>query len=105
MAWPIWLAKLKTPSRTATTRSRRCLVSQRRPSLIWVRTVSLVLVFFWDLGRVATSAAEPRAEERLPHRQADLLAAVGLRQEFGRHQGGEDRLGGVAEDDLGAAKA
>ena len=37
MAWPIWLAKLYTPSRTATTRSRRWPASQRSPSAIWVR--------------------------------------------------------------------
>ena len=48
-------------------------------------------------------AAGRRPEERLADGQADLLAAVGLRQEFGRDQGGEHRLGGVTEDHLGAA--
>ena len=55
-------------------------------------------------GRGEQQAAGRRPEERLSHGQADLLAAVGLGQEFGRHQGGEHRLRGVAEDDFGAAE-
>ena len=55
-------------------------------------------------GHGEQQAAGRRAKERLAHGQADLLAAVGLGQEFGRHQGGEHRLGGVAEDDFGAAE-
>src|ERR1700719_1570886 len=55
-------------------------------------------------GRGEQQAADRRAEERLPHGQAHLLAAVGLGQEFGGDQGGQDRLGGVAEDDFGAAQ-
>ena len=55
-------------------------------------------------GRGEQQAAGRRAEERLPHSEADLLAAVGPGQQFGRDQGGEHRLGGVAEDDLGAAE-
>ena len=55
-------------------------------------------------GRGEQQAAGRRAEERLADGQADLLAAVGLGQEFGRDQRGEHRLGGVAEDDLGAAQ-
>ena len=49
-------------------------------------------------------AAGLRAEERLAHGQADLLAAVGPGQEIGRDKGGEHRLGRVAEDDFGAAE-
>ena len=55
-------------------------------------------------GRGEQQAAGRRTEERLAHGQADLLAAVGPGQEFGWHQGGQHRLGGVAEDDFGAAE-
>jgi hypothetical protein len=55
-------------------------------------------------GRGEQQAAGRRPEERLPHGQADLLAAVGPGQKLGRYQGRQHRLGGVAEDDLGAAE-
>ena len=78
-AWPIWLPKLKTPRRTATTRSRRCRYSQRSPSAIWTRIAGLgwpvsVLV----LGNLASSAAEP-ANEAVSRPNGSAAAAANSR--------------------------
>ena len=78
-AWPIWLAKLKMPSRTATTRSSRCRLSQRSPSAIWARMAGLGWPESFRLrGSLARSAAEP-ANERASRPNGSAAAAANSR--------------------------
>jgi hypothetical protein len=59
VAWPIWLQKPSTPSRIATVRSSRCLVSQRTPSATWARMPPAWPAAGAVLGSLASSAADP----------------------------------------------